>query len=190
MKLYVESVQDTRGAVCKAAARIAGVHVQVVIADKATTSGKEWKEWNKQNITQQLPILETPQGMIAETVAILKYLARQNPDSGLLGQSRLQRAQVEQWLSYANCHIGANVEVIESTLFGYIETFQDEFNTATSDIKSQIKTLDTRLNGQDWLVGERLTLADLYVAALLTVPYSLTLDAGYQKAMGNVTSWY
>ena len=128
--------------------------------------------------------------MIAETVAILKYLARQNPESGLLGQSRLQQAQVEQWLAYANCHIGANVELIENTLFGYMETFQDEFNAATSDIKSQIKTLDTRLNGKDWLVGERLTLADLYVAALLTTPYSLTLDAGYLKAMGNVTQWY
>jgi len=53
---------------------------------------KEMKAWLKQNITAQLPVLETPQGMIAETVAILKYLARQNPESGLLGQSRLQQA--------------------------------------------------------------------------------------------------
>ena len=187
MKLYVSSHTDISGQVCKAAARIAGVYTQIIIADEVTTAGKEWKEWKKANITNQLPCLETEQGMIVETVAILKFLARQNPESGLLGEGRLQQAQVAQWLSYATGQLGPNVEVISDTLFGYINTFQDEFNAAQTDIKSQIKTLDTRLNGKDWLVGERLTLADLYVAALLTVPYSLSLDAGYQKAMSNVT---
>ena len=92
MKLFVSGPQDTAGAVCKAAARIAGVYIKVVVVDEATANSKdkEWKEWKKLNITNQLPLLETPQGMIAETVAILKYLARQNLESGLLGQSRLQ----------------------------------------------------------------------------------------------------
>ena len=117
--------------------------------------------------------------MIVETVAICKYLARQNPSSGLMGQTRLQQAQVEQWLSYCTGQLEPNVEVIADTVFGYIETFKDEFDGAIASLKSQIKTLDTRLAGKSWIVGERLTLAYLYLAALLTTPYSITLDTNY-----------
>jgi elongation factor 1-gamma len=39
------------------------------------------------------------------------------------------------------------------------------------------------------LVGERTTVADVVVAVTLLLPYQLALDAGFRKAMPNVTAW-
>lgn len=44
------------------------------------------------------PALVTPEGSITESLAILNYLARLNPSSGLLGESNFQTAMIEQYV--------------------------------------------------------------------------------------------
>ena len=35
-----------------------------------------------------------------------------------------------------------------------------------------------------------ITIADLYLAGLLSLVYQICLDTGFQKAMSHVTDWY
>lgn len=39
-------------------------------------------------------------------------------------------------------------------------------------------------------MGDTCTLADIYLAGLLTCPYQTCLDAGFQKGMADVTAWF
>jgi len=45
------------------------------------------------------------------------------------------------------------------------------------------------LQGKEWLVGGHLTVADVVCAMPLVVLFQTCLDAGYRKAMPNVTAW-
>ena len=93
---------------CLATARLAGVNVEVCLADDEITSTKEYK---LKNITGALPMLETEEGAaIADSLAICKYLANVGPNgAGLLGSTAMEKVKVTQWLSIAFSQVRPNV---------------------------------------------------------------------------------
>jgi len=74
-------------------------------------------------------------------------------------------------------------------IFGIGEFTQSEFNEAIKNLKGIVKTLNTHLDKKKFLVGDKLTLADIVVANMLLYMFQLVLDAGFRKAMKNVTAW-
>ena len=50
--------------------------------------------------------------------------------------------------------------------------------------------LNAHLNGKAWLVGGRLTLADIVVFNSLLSPFTFAFDAGFRKAMPHVCAWF
>ena len=76
-------------ALCVATAAFSGAALEVVIADETLRASKDFK---KLNSTGVLPLLETADGSIGETLAICKYLARVGPEgTGLLGTTPLEK---------------------------------------------------------------------------------------------------
>jgi len=62
-------------------ADLANIHVKVVCVTKDQLEDKEFKA----KMAYGFPFLETNEGIIFETVAIMSYFARCSPYSGLLG---------------------------------------------------------------------------------------------------------
>jgi len=56
------------------------------------------------------------------------------------------------------------------------------------DIKDSVKILNGHLQGKEYLVGNHLTVADLTVAFALLHPFQVALDAGFRKAMPNISA--
>ena len=52
------------------------------------------------------------------------------------------------------------------------------------------KAINTHLKDKSWLVGDELTLADIVVFNCLITPFIFAFDAGFCKAMGNLTTWF
>lgn len=52
-----------------------------------------------------MPVLQTPEGYLFESNAIIRYLARLSPSSNLYGASHFQEALVDQWIDFANCEL-------------------------------------------------------------------------------------
>ena len=50
--------------------------------------------------------------------------------------------------------------------------------------------MDKVLLNQTYLVGERITLADIAVATSLYLPFKLVLDAEFRKGHQNISRWY
>lgn len=57
-------------------------------------------------------------------------------------------------------------------------------------MKRLAKILDDNLKGKQWLVGDTISLADLYLGACCAVAFQTTLDAGFRKAMPNFSAWF
>lgn len=50
--------------------------------------------------------------------------------------------------------------------------------------------MNDRLVGKSFLVGGRLTYADIVNFVALIIPFAFVLDAGFRKAMPNVSAWF
>ena len=49
----------------------------------------------------KVPVLETPEGCIFDSFAILRYIARRGADKGLYGKGDFQASQCDQWLEFS-----------------------------------------------------------------------------------------
>lgn len=168
---------------CKVVAKIAGKKLDSETLDKKTQNDKEWKA---KNIFGKWPCLEVKEGVICESMAIAKYLAHGH--ASLLGSSDLERAQVDQWTNFA-LELSAATNKLVSCVLGTTPLEKAAFDDALKTAKEQIRGINTSLSG-DWLVGGKMTLADVMVAASLTFTLQLVLDEGFRKPSGNVFAWY
>eukprot|EP00953_Heterococcus_sp_UTEX-ZZ885_P022925 12642-Heterococcus_DN1.PRE.3 len=98
--------------------------------------------------------LQTPQGEITGLNAILRYVGRLHPASNLDGAATdFQTSQVDQWMEFAANEM--------SYLTGGT-------GTATALTSKVLSVLDDHLAKRTFLVGQRITLADIVVAAKLS----------------------
>ena len=61
---------------------------------------------------------------------------------------------------------------------------------AENSVKSFMKQLNSTLDGNAWLVAERLTLADIVVFNALITAFYFSFDGGFLKAMPNAAEWF
>ena len=57
-------------------------------------------------------------------------------------------------------------------------------------VKEAVKVINTQLKDSEWLVGNRLTLADVTTFNALLLPFTLSLDGGFRKAMPAASAWF
>jgi len=106
----------------------------------------------------QVPVLEDGDAVIADSNAILVYLARKYGGGRWLPDDPLQAAQVERWLSVAAGQIAsgpARARLI--TVFGAGHDAQATIAAA----HALLEVVESELQRRDWLVGGRPTIADI-----------------------------
>ncbi|XP_054282402.1 alanine--tRNA ligase, cytoplasmic [Macrosteles quadrilineatus] len=122
---------------------------------------------------------------LTEPNAISLYLA----SSDLKGKTLVEEAQILQWMSYCDQHIcpavGSWVHLVLGT-----STPQIPLARAKEDVVKALKYLDTVLLAKTYLVGERITLADLVVFTGVLPAYIHVLDADTRKAFVNTNRWF
>jgi glutathione S-transferase len=114
----------------------------------------------------RVPALELEDGTIMfESAAICLQLADLYPAAGLsapLGSS--ERALVYQWVLFA-------MTELEGPLFRWLRERADGVTEETAQqqrFTEACTALDAALDGRDWLVDERFTVADLLCASILS----------------------
>lgn len=66
---------------------------------------------------------------------------------------------------------------------------QAMFNDAVKALKEAVRSVDAALKG-DFLVGNALSVADVVLAATLSMPFQLILDQGFTKAAPKAAAWF
>ncbi len=111
------------------------------------------------NPLRQIPVLEDGDLVLADSNAILVYLARRYDPSGpWLPDEPVQAARVQRWLSVSAGEIKygpANARAVH--LFG----LKTDLANAHAVAKRLLGFMDTELSSQKWLAGPAPTLADI-----------------------------
>lgn len=135
----------------------------------------------------KVPAFETSDGKyITESNAIAYYLANDQ----LRGTNPSNRAQVIQWLSFADSEILPASSAWVFPLLGIMPYNKNTVEAAKEDVKKVLTYLNDYLLPRTFLVGERMTLADVSVAMTLLYLYQYILEPNLRKPYQNVNRWF
>jgi glutathione S-transferase len=111
------------------------------------------------NPSLRVPTLVFDDGRaLAESGAILFHLAE---DTDLLPGDAFQRAQVLQWMFYEQYDVEPNIAVVRFWEMAGIHVPEAELETKRTAGHRALRALDRHLAEREFLVGERLSLADI-----------------------------
>ena len=110
--------------------------------------------------TATFPFLETNNGNISQSNSILYYLCQKyKPD--LLGENAFEKAKILQWIEFANCEILRCNKSIIYPILGWSNLNKEEFDRDNKKIKEYLLLLEKELEKNDFIVGNKMTLADI-----------------------------
>ena len=140
--------------------------------------------------TTTLPFLETDEENLSETNAILFYFANKYKKD-LLGKTIFETAKINQWIEFASCEINRSQKAIIYPIFGWEEYSKEFADKENAKIKEYLKILEKELEGKTYLVGSRLTLADIVLFRFLRLFMMFVFPEGMrQKLLPNTTKWF
>jgi elongation factor 1-gamma len=135
----------------------------------------------------KVPAFETSNGQtITESNAIAFYVANEK----LRGSSDLEKAQVWQWVSFADSEILPSSCAWVFPLLGIMPYNKNTVERAKADINVALNVLNKHLLSNTFLVGERISLADIIVFTNLLHLYQYVLEPTVRSAYGNVNRWF
>jgi len=168
------------------AAKFSGAQVKI---DKDFVFGETNKSdaFLKKFPLGKVPAFETSDGkFLTESNAIAYYVANEQ----LRGKSDIERAQVIQWLSFADSEIIPPSCTWVFPLLGIIAYDKQTVENAKEDVAKFMTSLNAHLLTRTYLVGERLTLADISVAMTLLQLYQYVLEPKLRAPYQNVNRWF
>lgn len=123
---------------------------------------------------------------MSESNAIAYYVSNDQ----LRGKTDLERAQVVQWLSFAENEILPYSSAWVFPLLGIMPYNKNTVEHAKEDSKRTLDVLNKHLINSTYLVGERISLADIVVFSNLLSLYQYVLEPSVRSSFGNVTRWF
>lgn len=145
-------------------------------------------EFLKKNPNGRIPVLELECGRtLAESNAIMWYLA---DGTALLPEDSWDRAKVLEWLSFEQYNLEPNIAVARLWLFSLGKT-EAELGEKLSEKKEKgleaLNVLEGGLQGRDYLVGERFSIADIGLYGYTHVAE----EGGFSLSdFPNIRSWF
>jgi glutathione S-transferase len=158
--------------------------VQVDLATKKTASGQNYLEINPAGY---VPCLQLDDGRtLTEGPAILQYVADRAPGKLLApANGSFERYHLQQWLNF----ISAELHKSFSPLFNPGAS-EDWKNAVRQTIAARLGVVATRLKDAPYLLGDSLSVADIYLFVVLGWATYVNLDLSpwpaLQAFMGRV----
>ena len=140
--------------------------------------------------TATLPFLETNNGNISQSTAIEYYLcSKYKPE--LLGTNEFEKAQVNQWIEFGGCEINRCVKSIIYPIFGWAPYCKDKADEDNINIKKYLKIIENNLTKSNYIVGEKITLADIILFRYIRLFMMLHFPEGMRKSLfAQTTKWF
>lgn len=111
-------------------------------------------------------------------------------DAKLTGKNATENALVLKWMSFANLEVLPALAKTFLPLVGRAPYNKKQVEEGYAALKPLEAVLETRLLEFTYLVGERLSVADLFTAALLVRGFENLYGAEWRKAHPGVTRWF
>lgn len=140
----------------------------------------------------KVPALVGPKGYkLIEVIAILYYIVNQgDKNSPLLGKSDCDKAKVLSWLSLANSELLTQIATAFFPLIGMAPYNKKVVTEANEKVNKIVGLYETRLAEYTYLVGERITLADLFSATLCYRGFTYLWGSEWRSQHPNFIRWF
>jgi glutathione S-transferase len=152
--------------------------------------GLEEPEFRKLNPNGLVPVLQDGDLSIWESHAILRYLAARHGAPHFWPDDPAARSYADRWMDWSQTAL--QPAFLGGVFWGYYRTPEDQrdwpqIRNALKRCEALFRRLDEALAGQDFLLGERLSLADIPAATSLYRYFELDIE---RPALPNVEAWY
>jgi glutathione S-transferase len=149
----------------------------------------------QRNPAGQMPCLELDDGsFLSEILPICEYLEERHPRPTLLGDTPEERAKTRMWCR----RIDLNIVEPMANGFRYAEglaLFKDRIRVipqAADDLKAiareKLAWLDGLMGDNEWIAGDRFTLADVFLFAFLD--FGRTVGQGIDAKAAWLPRWF
>jgi glutathione S-transferase len=112
----------------------------------------------------RVPVLKDGDYVCYESLAILEYLDRKYPERSIFGATPEEAGTIArvicEYQSYVEDHI---MKIIYAILFQGMEGHMEEVERALQFVATEAKTIESKLNDAQWLVGNSFSAADIVV---------------------------
>ncbi|SMX37740.1 glutathione S-transferase family protein [Octadecabacter ascidiaceicola] len=173
--LVLHYAPDNASLCIRLALEAASLPFETRLVDRASSAHKS-ESYRALNPNGLIPVLETPDGTLFETAAILLWLAEQKPY--LLPSQSAERAQAVKWLIWMSNTLHPTLRML---------FYADQFTTkegqnALSEhtrtrLCEQLAILDIGLTGADYIGGKTPSILDCYLCPLLRWMQLYPIDA-------------
>jgi glutathione S-transferase len=125
----------------------------------------------------RVPVMEDDEGCVFESAAICMHLADLHPDVGLIPPiGTHERALAYQWSIFAPAEL--EPPLIEAAIFA--EAQPERAEKARNRFAAAAEAVGKSLDGDEYLVGGRFTVADVLISSAL----GFTSRAGFPEVLG------
>jgi glutathione S-transferase len=140
----------------------AGVSYEYVVMDEDEGRGPEHAE---RHPLGRVPVLETDEGLLFESAALCLHIADSNPEANLIAPlGTRERAQTYQWVFFT-------MTELERTMVSWGTARHREDEEAVAAARKRMAkiaaALENGLDGKDYIVGGRFTIADIVLGGVL-----------------------
>ena len=142
----------------------------------------------------QTPALALDNGaVLTESVAICRYLEALHPTPPLFGHGALNEAQVEMWTRRVELRLMNPLAMVWAHTHPFtarvVKPQYTEFGESQRPrVLHAMRELDRALDGREWLVGERYTMADIVL--LTTVDFAGFVGVAMPAELTNLIAWH
>ena len=121
------------------------------------------------NPAAKVPVLVDGDVVLTESMAIPLYLAEKCPEKGLIPKDLKERAQMYRWLFFLSNEIEAPLWRIarHTSIYPEAKRIPAEVELAKTDARVMVAVLEKHMEGRQYLVGGRLSVADMMAAYTL-----------------------
>merc|ERR1712200_149364 len=136
----------------------------------------------------KVPAFEGSDGtVLTESNAIAYYVANDELRGGSGAEAR---AAVVQWMCWVDSDVLPAACTWVFPTMGIMQYNKNQTDRAKEDVKSALEYLNTHLLTKTFLVGERVSLADIAVCCTMLSLFKSVLDPAFRKPYINVSRWF
>ena len=165
-------------------------HVKVRCPDFKVVKTTNPQSLLSMNLEPTLPALKTIEDTTIKTPSIAQYITSLERHSTLMGQKRRHYNEVMKWTQQCTKELAPVIISWLDITSGRVPFNKEKQTKNKRAILSFLTTLDKWLVNHTFLVGERITLADISMACQLFYPMKFIMDAKYRAPFPSLMRWF
>ncbi|CAN6657364.1 elongation factor 1-gamma 1 [Trichomonascus vanleenenianus] len=142
---------------------------------------------------KKIPAFKGADGFnLTESIAVNLYLCTLSKEKGaaLLGSSEKEYLDIVHWMSFTNSELFRDMFIQISPILGREPYNKKNVDAAVAALEPRLTLLEKHLTKKTYLVGERVSVADLYLASMLYRGFSNIFGEEWRKQYPAITRHY